>query len=146
MANILSWLIFPVLALEIELTHPHNFFWFRSLVLQQTKKGETMETSCNTVDVQSWEKDFTIRAIILWEKVPKEVVESSPLEMFKTWPKSWATWAALALLWAGIQMKCPREAPSDLNYCIILWKHSEISCAERNSSKTKRKPRTLGIY
>lgn len=43
-----------------------------------------MEASCNTVNVQCWEKDFTVRAVIHWEKVPKEVVESPPLEMFKT--------------------------------------------------------------
>lgn len=43
-----------------------------------------MDTSCNTADFQCWEKDFTMRAVRHWEKLPKEVVECPPLEMFKT--------------------------------------------------------------
>lgn len=87
-----------------------------------------------------------MRAVWHWRKFPREAVKSSLFKMFKIWPLSQAAWAALALLWAESQMRCPPDVSPSLTYCTSLVEHTEIFCAERNSSKTKTKPKTTVTY
>lgn len=128
-------LTFPVLLLEIKLLHAHHFFviWILNCSKLKKKGRQWKQTAILWIS-SSRKKDFTLRAVINWEKVPKDVQGSSSLEKFKNWPNKTvsnlsSTGPALSKDLDGIFCRGPIQPQLLYNHKEALF---EFSCTDKN--------------
>lgn len=148
MANVLPWLMCPVLPLEIKLPHAHHSFVIQISWIAANKKRRG-----NGHKLQHSRFPVLGKKISLWELL--DIGKNCPRKLWNlhSWraskldqTRSWATWGAPALLWAGVQMKCPPEILSNLNYCITLWKYSVKFLVLKETTTNKTIPSSFVIY
>lgn len=104
-----------------------------------------MDTSCTTVDVQCWEKISAWTAEQTLGKVAQGSCGISSLGNVQNSTKQGPEQPELPWSRDSDEMSSRGSTQPELLYN-SMKALCEISCAEGNSSKSKRKPRTLAIF
>lgn len=93
-----------------------------------TKRWTERKPKCKKCHLNISKIYFTVRVIEHWSRLPRELVESLPLEMFRRSPDtvldSCCSSPCSEQVWTGL---CP-EVPSSLSWSITLWELLPTLC------------------